>query len=182
MRGVGFKPCNREFGALMVAATEAALQGGSTPPSNGPPSGRLHFHMPSDVAEADVASRDGGATVVDLHGLSTGEARAAVLSRLSALQVIITMSFPLPNNSSHNSSKTRSAGTDYNQPLLKTLTRFDSKMGRRQIFGLKPSTLGFFGNNNLSCEDLYVTVIVARDHSKAPDHTHKIQLWHQPQV
>lgn len=98
----------------MVAATEAALKGGSTLRPDRPVGGRLHFHVPSDVAAADVAPSGGGGTVVDLHGLSTGEARAAVLSRLSALQVITVMACSLPRPVVTIAAAPEFLGTHYN--------------------------------------------------------------------
>lgn len=88
MRKSGLKPCNQEFGALMVAATEAALQGSSAPLFTRASSSSFRCRVPSlaDVVPADVAGRSSGAAILDLHGLSAGEARAAVLSHLSSLQ------------------------------------------------------------------------------------------------
>ena len=74
----GFAPSNREFRRLTVACAEAALR------SDGA------FAAAGDAARAAVALRgqqQAGEQQVDLHGLSATEARVAVLSVLSSIQV-----------------------------------------------------------------------------------------------
>ncbi|KAK9822373.1 hypothetical protein WJX81_003614 [Elliptochloris bilobata] len=76
LRKTGGRPSGEEWRALTAAAAEAALREGST-------------DLACQVAEGlglNVASADGGPAVVDLHGLGAGEARAAVLCTLRALQ------------------------------------------------------------------------------------------------
>jgi hypothetical protein len=92
----GHRPSNTEFRALMLAATEAAMHGGApfkrVPLAAGDlPRG---FGTATDAAagpgaggSSAVAGPDGRLAPVDLHGLSGAEARAAVLTTLSHLQV-----------------------------------------------------------------------------------------------
>ena len=77
----GFAPSNHEFRRLTVACAEAALR------SDGA------FAAAGDAARAAVAMRGQqrvGEQEVDLHGLSATEARVAVLSVLSSIQVRIS--------------------------------------------------------------------------------------------
>ncbi len=79
----GFAPSNREFRRLTVACAEAALR------SDGA------FAAAGDAARAAVAlrgQRQDNEQEVDLHGLSATEARVAVLSVLSSIQVRIVRS------------------------------------------------------------------------------------------
>ncbi len=73
----------------MLAATEAALRGGAAAGTPLAPE-----HLPGGAGSAASAGRGaegggGGAGLgpLDLHGLSAAEARAAVLTALSQLQV-----------------------------------------------------------------------------------------------
>lgn len=75
----------------MLAATEAALRGGALP---GMPLAVEDMHSTAAASgggRGDVAGGSGsgedGIPPLDLHGLSAAEARAAVLTALSQLQV-----------------------------------------------------------------------------------------------
>ena len=94
----GHPPNNSEFRALMLAATEAAMHDSTAGKRASLAAADLPrgFSAVADAAatgpgagnRATVIGPDGCLAPVDLHGLSSAEARAAVLTTLSQLQVI----------------------------------------------------------------------------------------------
>ena len=80
MRKAHYAPSNADFQELIAAAAEAALAEGDP---------ELQAHVAAlcnvDLTEATTAPTSAGSVVIDLHGLSTLEARAAVLCTLSIL-------------------------------------------------------------------------------------------------
>ena len=95
VQSVGHPPNNTEFRALMLAATEAAMHDSTAGKRVPLAAGDLPRGV-SAAADAPVTADGGPGAVlglsaslapVDLHGLSSAEARAAVLSTLSQLQV-----------------------------------------------------------------------------------------------
>lgn len=98
MSAAGHPPNNSEFRALMLAATEAAMHDSTAGERASLAAADLPrgFSAAADAAAAGpgagdpaaVVSLDGCVAPVDLHGLSSAEARAAVLTTLSQLQVL----------------------------------------------------------------------------------------------
>ena len=101
----GHPPSNSEFRALMLAATEAAMDDSiagkraSLAAADLPRGFRAAADAATGSPGADPAAEvgpDGCVAPVDLHGLSSAEARAAVLTTLSQLQVVAGQTIQMP--------------------------------------------------------------------------------------